>query len=81
MLRTPSGRIELAPPELVADCERLRGVDSIAAANGHHLLIGRRDLRSNNSWMHNLNVLVKGKERCTLHIHPDDARALGLSVG
>ena len=31
--------------------------------------------------MHNLNVLVKGKERCTLHIHPDDARALGLSSG
>ena len=80
ILRTPSGRIELTPPELVADCERLRA--SIGRGrNGHHLLVGRRDLRSNNSWMHNLNVLVKGKERCTLHIHPDDARALGLSSG
>jgi anaerobic selenocysteine-containing dehydrogenase len=80
ILRTPSGRIELTPPELVADCERLRA--SIGRGrNGHHLLVGRRDLRSNNSWMHNLNVLMKGKERCTLHIHPDDARALGLSSG
>ena len=40
------------------------------------VLVGRRDLRSNNSWMHNLEVLVKGKARCTLHVHPDDARAL-----
>ena len=39
------------------------------------VLVGRRDLRSNNSWMHNLPVLVKGKARCTLHVHPDDARA------
>jgi anaerobic selenocysteine-containing dehydrogenase len=45
------------------------------------VLIGRRELRSNNSWMHNLNVLVKGKERCTMHIHPDDATRLGLADG
>jgi anaerobic selenocysteine-containing dehydrogenase len=45
------------------------------------LLIGRRDLRSNNSWMHNLHVLVKGKNRCTLHIHPEDATRLGLVDG
>jgi anaerobic selenocysteine-containing dehydrogenase len=42
------------------------------------VLIGRRDLRSNNSWMHNLEVLVKGRPRCTLRVHPDDARRLGL---
>jgi anaerobic selenocysteine-containing dehydrogenase len=42
------------------------------------VLIGRRDLRSNNSWMHNVSVLVKGKPRCTLHIHPEDATRLGL---
>ena len=44
-------------------------------------LIGRRDLRSNNSWMHNVEVLVKGKPRCTLHVHPDDAARLGLADG
>ena len=50
------------------------------AANGP-VLIGRRDLRSNNSWMHNLPVLVKGKARCTLHVHPDDAARYGLRDG
>jgi anaerobic selenocysteine-containing dehydrogenase len=45
------------------------------------LLIGRRDLRSNNSWMHNVEVLVKGKPRCTLHVHPDDAVRLELADG
>jgi anaerobic selenocysteine-containing dehydrogenase len=45
------------------------------------VLIGRRQLRSNNSWMHNLPALVKGKESCTLHIHPDDAERLGLADG
>jgi anaerobic selenocysteine-containing dehydrogenase len=45
------------------------------------VLIGRRQLRSNNSWMHNLDALVKGKDRCTMHIHPDDASRLGLADG
>ena len=45
------------------------------------LLVGRRHLRSNNSWMHNVNVLVKGKPRCTLQLHPDDADRLGLADG
>jgi anaerobic selenocysteine-containing dehydrogenase len=45
------------------------------------VLVGRRDLRSNNSWMHNVHVLVRGRPRCTLQIHPDDARRLGLSAG
>ena len=80
VLRTPSGKIELAPQPIVEDVERLRTAfeQSLARENGHMLLIGRRDLRSNNSWMHNLHVLTKGKERCTLHIHPDDATRLGL---
>jgi anaerobic selenocysteine-containing dehydrogenase len=42
------------------------------------VLIGRRQLRSNNSWMHNLPALVKGKDRCTVQVHPDDAARLGL---
>jgi anaerobic selenocysteine-containing dehydrogenase len=79
VLRTASGKIELAPPEIVADVERLR--ERLLPRNGAIVLIGRRELRSNNSWMHNLNVLVKGKERCTMHIHPDDAARLGLADG
>jgi anaerobic selenocysteine-containing dehydrogenase len=50
--------------------------------DGHELvLVGRRQLRSNNSWMHNIDVLVKGKPRCTLHVHPDDAARLGVQDG
>ena len=45
------------------------------------MLVGRRTLRSNNSWMHNLDVLVKGRPTCTLHVHPDDARRFGLADG
>ena len=83
LLRTPSGTIELDHPLLVADLDRL------AAAMGGELrdraegivLVGRRHLRSNNSWMHNIEVLVKGKPRCTLHVHPDDADRLGLVDG
>jgi anaerobic selenocysteine-containing dehydrogenase len=79
-LRTASGRIELAPEEIVADVPRLRaGLE--APRNGELVLIGRRQLRSNNSWMHNLPVLVKGKPRCTLHVHPDDAAAHHLQNG
>ncbi|MFL5629569.1 MAG: molybdopterin-dependent oxidoreductase, partial [Ktedonobacteraceae bacterium] len=82
VLRTPSGKIELAPAPIVADVERLRASLSLEeSSNGQMLLIGRRDLRSNNSWMHNLHVLTKGKERCTLHIHPDDATRLALADG
>src|ERR671914_319263 len=80
MLRTPSGKVELAPESIVADLERLRPVLE-RELNGDMVLIGRRQLRSNNSWMHNLPALVKGKDRCTLHIHPDDADRLGLDDG
>ena len=44
-------------------------------------LVGRRDLRSNNSWLHNIEVLVKGKVRCTLQMHPNDATRLGIMQG
>ena len=79
ILRTPSGRIEVAPELLVADLDRVRSrlgddVDDL-------VLVGRRDLRSNNSWMHNIPQLVSGRERCTLHVHPEDARRLGLTDG
>jgi anaerobic selenocysteine-containing dehydrogenase len=79
ILRTPSGRIELAPELLLSD---LRNVDAALAqpAEGM-LLIGRRDMRSGNSWMHNLPVLAKGPERCTLLVNPLDAQRLGLQDG
>ncbi|GJF10401.1 dehydrogenase [Mycolicibacterium cyprinidarum] len=77
LLRTPSGLIELAPPPLVADAARLR--DSLGHRSEGFVLIGRRHLRSNNSWMHNLPALVGGTNRCTLQIHPDDAAELGVS--
>jgi anaerobic selenocysteine-containing dehydrogenase len=80
VLRTPSGRIELAPDAIAADVPRLREALG-RRSNGELVLIGRRQLRSNNSWMHNLGPLVKGKERCTVHVHPQDAERIGLSDG
>ncbi len=79
VLRTPSGKIELAPEPLVADVARLRA--ALERPGSPMVLIGRRDLRSNNSWMHNLGVLVKGNPRCTMHVHRADARRLGLADG
>jgi len=80
VLRTETGMIELAPEPIVADVARLRAALAHGTPDGL-VLVGRRDLRSNNSWMHNLDVLVKGKPRCTLHIHPDDADARELVHG
>jgi anaerobic selenocysteine-containing dehydrogenase len=80
VLRTPDGMIDLAPAILLADVARLH--DGLDGRRDHRfVLIGRRHLRSNNSWMHNVQVLVKGKPRCTLHLHPDDAAELGLADG
>jgi anaerobic selenocysteine-containing dehydrogenase len=80
VLRTPSGRIELAPGPLLADLERLSASAGEMAERGI-VLVGRRHLRSNNSWMHNVEVLVRGTPRCTLQVHPDDANSLGLVDG
>jgi anaerobic selenocysteine-containing dehydrogenase len=79
-LHTPSGRIELAHPYLVADVPRLRAALARGSGDGL-LLIGRRDLRSNNSWLHNAPTLMAGRERCTLLVHPEDAAARGLRGG
>ncbi|HWI73332.1 MAG TPA: molybdopterin dinucleotide binding domain-containing protein, partial [Baekduia sp.] len=70
-------------PQLTADVARLHeALAADASADRDALvLIGRRHLRSNNSWMHNLPMLVRGPERCTLHVHPDDARRLTLTDG
>jgi anaerobic selenocysteine-containing dehydrogenase len=80
ILRTPSGKIELAPQVFVDDLDRLAAAIP-ALTDREIVLVGRRHLRSNNSWMHNINVLVKGAPRCTLQVHPDDAATLGLTNG
>jgi anaerobic selenocysteine-containing dehydrogenase len=80
ILRTPSGRIDLAHPLLMADLDRLWNAMPGWVTSGL-VLVGRRDLRSNNSWMHNLEVLVKGRDRCLLQMHPSDAQRLGLADG
>ena len=79
VLRTPSGKIELAPPALIADLPRA-AADLDAVAPGL-VVIGRRDVRSNNSWMHNLPLMAKGPYRCTALMHPDDAAQHGLADG
>ncbi|MGH0034464.1 MAG: molybdopterin-dependent oxidoreductase [Myxococcota bacterium] len=82
ILSTPSERIELAAAPILGDLERLdRELDAPGGPGQGLLLVGRRDLRSNNSWMHNLPELVSGRDRCTLHVHPDDASRLGLESG
>ena len=78
-LRTPSGKIELAPPMLIDDLARVAA--DLAAPAPDLVVIGRRQLRSNNSWMHNLPVLAKGAYRCTALVHPGDAARLGLVDG
>lgn len=79
-LRTPIGKIDLTPPPLVEDFERL--VASLDRDWDTSLvLVGRRHVRSNNSWMHNIKQLTKGKNRCTLQMHPDDATARNLTDG
>jgi anaerobic selenocysteine-containing dehydrogenase len=80
-LCTPNRRIQLAPELMLADLARVRQTWLANAENGQSLtLIGRRQLRSNNSWMHNSEQLVRGKNRCTLLMHPADATARGLMM-
>jgi len=79
VLRTPSGRVELAPPYVVADVARLEA--RLARRDAGFVLVSRRHVRSNNSWMHNVPSLVSGRERCTLLIHPEDAARAGLVDG
>ncbi|MEV0228488.1 molybdopterin-dependent oxidoreductase [Nonomuraea sp. NPDC050786] len=76
VLKTRSGLVELAPPQIVEDVERLRG--KLEEEPPEIVLIGRRHLRSNNSWLHNVGPLVGGSNTCTLQINPADVARLGL---
>ncbi|MDM5180699.1 molybdopterin-dependent oxidoreductase [Massilia sp. DJPM01] len=78
-LRTPSGKIELAPQALLDDLARAAA--DLQAPAPDLVIVGRRQLRSNNSWMHNLPVLAKGAYRCTALVHPIDAARRGLVDG
>ncbi|MFL6699053.1 MAG: molybdopterin-dependent oxidoreductase [Vitreoscilla sp.] len=79
ILRTPSGRIELWPAPVAAE---LAAVDAALREPPPDLVVvGRRDVRSNNSWMHNLPTLAKGPERCTALLHPADAARHGVQAG
>ncbi|MEW2068233.1 molybdopterin-dependent oxidoreductase [Streptomyces sp. NPDC007346] len=79
VLRTRSGRVELLPAPIAADLPRLRR--ALGERPAPLVLVGRRHLRSNNSWMHNVGSLTGGSNVCTLQIHPDDAARLGLVDG
>ncbi|MPZ72246.1 MAG: molybdopterin-dependent oxidoreductase [Nitriliruptorales bacterium] len=78
-LKTASGKVELTPAEIVEDLPNVeRAVDDVPE---DLVLIGRRQLRSNNSWMHNVPTMVKGSNRCTLLVSPADATRLDLVDG
>jgi anaerobic selenocysteine-containing dehydrogenase len=79
VLQTPSGKIELAPAYITADLPRLS--ERLGRRPEGLVLVSRRHLRSNNSWMHNVPSLVSGRDRCTLLIHPQDAAASGVEDG
>jgi anaerobic selenocysteine-containing dehydrogenase len=83
-LFTDDKRITLVPEEMTADLERVKLVffNGRVGQNGFDLsLIGRRQLRSNNSWMHNSARLMRGKGRCTVLMNPADAADRGLADG
>ena len=79
VLRTESHEIDLTPEYLATDLPRLEA--RLARADDSLLLVSRRQLRSNNSWMHNVAPLMTGKPRCTLLMHPEDAATAGLRMG
>jgi anaerobic selenocysteine-containing dehydrogenase len=79
VIRTPSGRIELAPAMILEDIPRLKA--ALDEPDPPLVLIGRRTLRSKNSWLHNIRPLVGGRDRCTLKIHPLDAQREGVRHG
>jgi anaerobic selenocysteine-containing dehydrogenase len=79
VLATDDGLVHLAPEYITDDLPRL--AERLERPADELVLVSRRHLRSNNSWMHNVKVLVKGKDRCTLLVHPDDAARHGLRDG
>ncbi|MGW6933271.1 molybdopterin oxidoreductase family protein [Lentzea sp. NPDC054927] len=79
ILRTESGRVELTPQPIVDDFPRV--LEALENPETEMVLVGRRHLRTNNSWMHNVPALVKGKPLCTLLVNTGDAARIGLADG
>lgn len=80
-IATADGKIDIAPADFVREAHDRLLAETDSGTNGKLLLVGRRQLRSNNSWLHNSHRLVKGRPQCTLLIHPDDAASRDLSNG
>jgi len=81
-IKTVSGTVELAPQPIIDDMDRFAAhFAQLGRQSDQLVLIGRRHLKTVNSWMHNMNILIKGKTDCTLQVHPDDAARLGLADG
>ena len=82
LIGTKNKKVQLAPDDIVAEMRRVLD-EGVEEPDGEFdlRLIGRRHLRSNNSWMHNISSMVKGQDRCTVLMHPDDARARDLLDG
>jgi anaerobic selenocysteine-containing dehydrogenase len=74
-------RIHLAPPPILDALARLDRELAAGPTDDGLVLIGRRELRSNNSWMHNVEALVSGRQRCVLLVHPEDARERDIGDG
>lgn len=83
VILSEGGRIDLAPTAIFGELSRLRAELETESepSPGELSLIGRRDMRTCNSWLHNTRVGTQGRERCTLQMHPDDAARCGLEAG
>lgn len=80
-LDTPDRRIDLGPPVMIEALAALATTAPPTRAPDALWLIGRRDVRTNNTWLHNTEMSARGRERCTLWMHPDDAAKRGLEAG
>lgn len=81
VIATKDHRVQLAPAEFVADAAARLATRPAGPADGRLQLIGRRNLRSNNSWLHNVPTMTGGNNKCTVLMHPEDAAARGLAQG
>jgi anaerobic selenocysteine-containing dehydrogenase len=80
-IATPDRQADVAPGDLLREARAQLFVEAGLESTGEIVLIGRRQLRGNNSWMHNSHRLVKGPPRCTLLVHPEDAASRNLADG
>ncbi|MFD6272292.1 molybdopterin oxidoreductase family protein [Nocardia asteroides] len=81
LIGTKDRKVQLTPPDFVTALRELLATDATPATGYDLQLIGRRHLRSNNSWLHNIPSMMKGRDRCTVLMHPTDAAHRGLTDG